>query len=64
LIFYILNNSSTIILFKKKVDTKEAIERLLEALRQIRGDRFSYQDNGQTDKARFADELEAMGKYR
>jgi hypothetical protein len=46
------------------VDTKEAIERLLEALRQIRGDRFSYQDNGQTDKVRFADELEAMGKYR
>ena len=46
------------------MDTKGGLQQLLEELRQIRGDNFSYQDNGQTDKERFADELEAIEKYR
>ena len=37
---------------------------LITKLREIRGEERQYIDNGKTDKERFADELEAVGKYK
>jgi hypothetical protein len=38
--------------------------RLINKMREIRGEERQYLDNGKTDKERFADELEAVGKYK
>lgn len=40
------------------------VRKLIEELSQIRGDNFSYWDDGRSDKECFADELEATGRYR
>ena len=40
------------------------VRKLIEELSQIRGDNFSYWDEGRSDKEYFADELEATGRYR
>ena len=37
---------------------------LINKLREIRGDERQYIDDGKTDNDRFADELEAVGKYK
>lgn len=55
----------------EEVTTREEVSgkstrtsRLVARLRSIRGEVFSYRDNGKSDKERFSEELELSGEYR